>query len=567
MPSEPRRCGKHKDILAAAAFAPGARETAEASLIDWHETLGHPHPASVLFLEQRGLIRITGQKTLDDFNCRIYKEAKSTVPHYQRGTRSIKIPGEIVHVDLVGPFEPDMNGYKHMVVFIDEASRFKNVFGLKNKGDVHKILKIYIRGMQTSGVNVNCIRGDGAGELGRSKIFRQELRNLGLQWESSPPYTHQQQGLVERAIRHVMEGGRAQLARSYLGNGFWFYACQDFTFKSNCLPHQTLGGDTPHERLHPGRKPRYQAFRKFGQTVYVHIDKTRQGEFSRGKRNKMRPRSERGTLIGHAMGASAYLVHLERLNKVVTLSAVVFNDIRTEIPFMAGRPEHWTSPGPGIDDAAPIIEEETAIEERDGNLAQTQQSHSVFDGRDIPRPQRISRATESRVKIEETGNEQNEEVRTNSRQAPEQVGNTGSVLRRSTRNRIQFDPQSMPSGTSEMNKLTQLIDEDSDEEENNFAQCMLADTSITVQEALAGPEASKWKEAIEAENRGLEKMKVLIQEDCSAGIKPLKSIYVLSKKKEPDGVGERYKARRVVQGFHQVYGRDFLETFRTCSGF
>ncbi len=262
------------------AYAPGGRETASASLIDWHEALGHPHPACVIFLEQRGLITITGEKTLDDFNCRICKEANSTLPHYQRGTRSIKRPGEVVHVDLVGPFEPDMEGYTYLMTFIDEATRFKSVFGLKTRDQAYKHLKTYQEGMRLIGVTVECIRGDGAGEFGRSRVFRQELINLALKWESSPPYTHQQQGLIERAIRQAVEGVRAQLSRAGLGNQYWFYACQDFT--CNCLPHQSLGGDSPYERVHPGRKPRYQALRKFGQTTNVHIDKIRQGDFSRG---------------------------------------------------------------------------------------------------------------------------------------------------------------------------------------------------------------------------------------------------------------------------------------------
>ncbi len=148
------------------------------------------------------------------------------------------------------------------------------------------MLKKYTEDVQLAGVTVDCIRGDGAGELERSRIiFRQELKNLALKWKSSPSYTHQQQGLVERVIRQVVEGGRTQLAGSYLGNGFWFYTSQDFTFKSNCLPHQSLDGDSPYERLYPGRKPGYQAFKKFGQTAYVHIDKIRQGGFSRGKLN------------------------------------------------------------------------------------------------------------------------------------------------------------------------------------------------------------------------------------------------------------------------------------------
>ncbi len=50
-------------------------------------------------------------------------------------------------------------------------------------------------------------------------------------------------------------------------------------------------------------------------------------------------------------------------------------------------------------------------------------------------------------------------------------------------------------------------------------------------------------------------------------MKPLKSIYVLTKKLTPDGSIEKYKARRVVQGFHQVLGRDFFEMFSSVVGF
>ncbi len=62
-------------------------------------------------------------------------------------------------------------------------------------------------------------------------------------------------------------------------------------------------------------------------------------------------------------------------------------------------------------------------------------------------------------------------------------------------------------------------------------------------------------------------MEVLTKEKCPAGIKPLKSIYVLTKKLTPDGSIEKYKARRVVQGFHQVLGKDFFETFSPVVGF
>ncbi len=169
------------------------------------------------------------------------------------------------------------------------------------------------------------------------------------------------------------------------------WACRDFTSKANYLPHQALGGDSPFERLNPGRKPRYQALRKFGQTVYVHIDKSRQGEFSRGKQNKMRPRSERGILVGHDMGASAYIVYLPKMNRIVTSSAVVFDEFPTETPFLTKRPEHWTSLTPGVDDAAPVVAEAIALDTANENLPEDwPPRNSAFDGRDVPRPNIIA---------------------------------------------------------------------------------------------------------------------------------------------------------------------------------
>ncbi|MCP3662365.1 MAG: hypothetical protein GY696_07695, partial [Gammaproteobacteria bacterium] len=429
------------------------------------------------------------------------------------------------------------------MVFVEESSRYKCVFGLRTKDEAYKQLQTYKEGMLLKGVNVECIRGDGAGELGRSAKFRQALNDLSLKWESSPPYTHQQQGLVERAIRQIVEGGRAQLARAYLGEEYWVWACRDFAFKANCLPHQALGGDSPYERLHPGRKPRYQALRKFGQTAYVHIDKSRKGDFSRGRLNKMRPRSERGILVGHDMGTAAYVVHLPRLKRVVTSSAVAFDDIPTERSFMTGRPEHWTSPAPGIDDAASDVAEELATETTHGCTSEDRIRHSAFDGRDIPRPNTIAPKDEqSPVTVE--GKVSTPEI------------NRGMVVR--------AEPDQLE---------TMFMDEDitddpsASTEGNNFAFCMLADTGISVQEVLVGSDAEKWKAAIEAEDQGLKNMKVITKEKCPTGTKPLQTKYVLNKKRDPNGLGERYKARRVVQGFHQVYGRDFFDTFAPVVGF
>ncbi len=243
------------------------------------------------------------------------------------------------------------------------------------------------------------------------------------------------------------------------------------------------------------------------------------------------------------MGASAYVVRLPRLKKVVTSSAVVFDDIPTETPFMSGRPEYWMSPAPGIDDADPVIAEETAAETSSDDAQRAQTRNSTFDGRDIPRPP---------AKVPEEGQEPVSDERKIVRAAADQLE---TLLANDDHEDGLETDYNLTDG--------QEISYD----ESHFVHCMLAGSNIPMEDAMNGPEAEKWKEAIESEDRGLEELNVITKEDCPKGVKPLKTKYVLTKKTAPNGSVLKFKARKVVQGFLQEYGRDFLETFSPVVGF
>ncbi|MCP3668360.1 MAG: hypothetical protein GY696_38725, partial [Gammaproteobacteria bacterium] len=206
-----------------------------------------------------------------------------------------------------------------------------------------------------------------------------------------------------------------------------------------------------------------------------------------------------------------------------------------EEPFLAGRPDHWISPTPGIDDA--VHEEQGISEEVEPNVDHGGIGPSIYDGRDIPRPRMNSRRDISPDKPVEMREESAEEV-----EHPEPT-------KKSTQD---------PNRGVIQDQLSTMF-EDSDEE-YNLTQCMLADSGITVEDAMKSADADSWKAAIEKEDRGLEKKGVLSTQECPAKAKPLKTKYILTKKKAPDGSIIKFKARRVVQGFHQKYGRDFIET-------
>lgn len=71
---------------------------------------------------------------------------------------------------------------------------------------------------------MECISGDGAGELGRSVNFLRMLPDRGIKWGRSPSRTPQSNGIAERAIKKLMQAARGQLVRSRRGEEYWFFA-------------------------------------------------------------------------------------------------------------------------------------------------------------------------------------------------------------------------------------------------------------------------------------------------------------------------------------------------------
>lgn len=83
----------------------------------------------------------------------------------------------------------------------------------------------------------------------------------------------------------------------------------------------------------------------------------------------------------------------------------------------------------------------------------------------------------------------------------------------------------------------------------------------TVTEALTSQKKVKWEEAMEAEMRSLQDNDVWELVELPKDRKPVGSKWVFKVKTNEDGDVERYKARLVAQGFMQVKGADYDETF------
>jgi len=109
----------------------------------------------------------------------------------------------------------------------------------------------------------------GKGEYDNS-LFRWILRESGISFEPSPPYTQYKNGVSERMIRTIVTKARALILDSCLGDEFWVEVVNTAVYLHAQSPSRTVGGLTPYEKLF-GVKPELGHLRRFGCPAYTLI--------------------------------------------------------------------------------------------------------------------------------------------------------------------------------------------------------------------------------------------------------------------------------------------------------
>jgi hypothetical protein len=86
----------------------------------------------------------------------------------------------------------------------------------------------------------------GGGEYHRLHNY---FKASGIDHRLSCPHTHQQNGLVERKHRHIVDIGLSLLAQAQMPPRFWDEAFHIACFLINRMPSRTISQDTPLHKL------------------------------------------------------------------------------------------------------------------------------------------------------------------------------------------------------------------------------------------------------------------------------------------------------------------------------
>ena len=447
-----------------------------------------------------------------DFVCQVCPKAKQHRLPFPSSSISATSVFELLHIDTWGPYHTKTPaGHRYFLTIVDDFSRGTWTHLMVTKDEALTLIKRFVAMAKTQfEKTVKIIRSDNALELARSFEALSFFAETGIKHETTCIHTPQQNGVVERKHKHLLEVSRALMFQSSMPLKYWGECVLTATYLINRMPTKVLKGKTPFEILF-GQIPSYDHLRVFGSLCFMTTPK--QG------RDKFQDRAKTCVFIGYPFGKKGYKILELATSKIHESRDVVFHE--NVFPF----------------------------------------AESEKDGKDNP----FILAPSQNINVidEVSGQEMRQEAATGSEDtAPAEVE---QPIRRSTRQ------HTMPQYLSDyvccndvQNKaccctLTNLS------VWPKIAQgAAVTSTDLAITEPQSYWEAASdpgWKEAMDRELEALNVNNTWEIVSLPEGKRPIDCKWVYKAKYRANGSSERLKARLVVRGFTQKQRIDYTETF------
>jgi transposase InsO family protein len=286
----------------------------------WHRRLAHVGMKNFhKLLKGEHILGLTNVHFEKDRVCSTCQTGKRVgVHHPHKNIMTTDRPLELLHMDLFGPISYiSIDGSKYCLVIVDDYSRFTWVFFLQEKSQTQETLKGFLRRAQNEfGLKIKKIRSDNETEFKNSQI-KGFLEEDGIKHEFSSPYTPQQNGVVERKNRTLLDMARTMLDEYKTPDRFWAEAINTACYSINRLYIHRILKKTSYELL-TGKKLYVSYFRVFGSKCFILI--------KRGRKSKFAPKAVEGFLLGYDSNTRAYRVFNKSTGLVEVSYDIVFDE-------------------------------------------------------------------------------------------------------------------------------------------------------------------------------------------------------------------------------------------------
>ncbi|GKA16256.1 retrovirus-related pol polyprotein from transposon TNT 1-94 [Tanacetum coccineum] len=239
--------------------------------------------------------------------CEQGKSKKASLPPKLVPSTESKL--ELLHMDLCGPMRvASINGKKYILVIVDDSSRYTGVYFLRTKDEALDMIIDFVNQVQRNlKAQILTIQTDNGTEFKNDKL-QSFYAKLGIVHKTSIARTPQQNGVVERRNRTLIEAARTMLIFSKALEFLWAEAIVIACFTQNSSIVHTRHNKTPYELIR-GRKRNIQYFHVFGSLCYPTNDRDDLG--------KMKPKADIGIFIGYSESSRGFCIYNHRTEKIM----------------------------------------------------------------------------------------------------------------------------------------------------------------------------------------------------------------------------------------------------------
>ncbi|GJV67078.1 retrovirus-related pol polyprotein from transposon TNT 1-94 [Tanacetum coccineum] len=237
----------------------------------WHRRLSHLNFDTINLLSKNNIVNgLPKLKFVKDHLCSSCELGKAKRKSFHtKTTPSSKRRLQLLHMDLCGPMRVEsINGKKYVLVIVDDYSRYTWTHFLRSKDETPGVLIDFLTLVQRGlHAQVTTVRTDKGTEF-LNKTLHAYFAKEGIRHETSTARTPEQNGVVERRNRTLVEAARTMLSAAKVPLFFWAEAIATACFTQNRSLVIPRHKKTPYHIIN-ARKPSVKFFHIFGSLCYI----------------------------------------------------------------------------------------------------------------------------------------------------------------------------------------------------------------------------------------------------------------------------------------------------------
>nr|GFB11178.1 retrovirus-related Pol polyprotein from transposon TNT 1-94 [Tanacetum cinerariifolium] len=287
----------------------------------WHHRLSHLNFDTINLLSKNdivvGLLKLKFIKDHLCSSCELGKAKRKSF--HSKLTPSSRRRLHLLHMDLCGPMHvASMNGKIYVLVIVDDYSRYTWTHFLRSKDETPEVLIDFLRLVQRGlQAQVRVVRTDKGTEF-LNQTLHAYFATKGIQHQTSVARTPEQNGVVKRQNRTLVEAARTMLSTAKVPLFFWAEAIATACFTQNrslVIPHHEK---TPYHIIND-RKLSVNFFHIFSSVCYI----VRDGE----NLDKMKEKGDECIFVWYSTQSRAYRVFNKRTRVIMESIHVNFDEL------------------------------------------------------------------------------------------------------------------------------------------------------------------------------------------------------------------------------------------------